>query len=182
MMKKTFFLLFNFLIITNLCFSQSANIPLDKDYLHWIDRYEIRQKSFSPYFFTSVKAFPRKKVALFADSLFKLEGIIRSQADRFNLFYLANDNWEFCRSDSNDSRRPLIRHFYKKTSDLYYVQTEDFDLHLNPVWHFSIGKDNNVVERVFINSRGLVGRGIVGNKVGFYFYVVENQARFPRFV
>lgn len=179
-MKRT--LCFCLSLLAHWCFSQSANIPLDKDYLHWIDRYEIKQKSFTPYFFTSVKPMQRRHVAQFVDSLFTISGIIRSKSDQFNLLYLANDNWEFSQKDSNDAKKPLLKYFYQKTSDLYYAQAEGFDVHLNPVWHFSVGKDNNLSDRVFINSRGIVGRGVVGEKVGFYFYVVENQARFPYFV
>jgi hypothetical protein len=101
--------------------------------------------------------------------------------DQFNLQYIANDNWEWSANQSNDSRKPLFKALYKKKSDLFHVDTKDFDLHVSPVFHFGLGVEQGD-EDLFINSRGLAIRGMISRKVGFYTYLVENQMRFPGYV
>ncbi|GAB4334810.1 MAG: hypothetical protein OHK0038_12240 [Flammeovirgaceae bacterium] len=173
--------IFLFIRIT-FTYAQSANIQLDKDYYHLIDRYEIRQGKLASSFMSAAKPYQRKAVAVFADSLWSAKNMTRSRADRFNLAYLSNDNWEFSQTDSNDSKKAILKYLYLKTSDFYHVSEQDFDFHFNPVWHFTVGKDNELDQQVFINSRGFSGRGKIGDKVAFYFYAVENQARFASYV
>ena len=77
--------------------------------------------------------------------------------------------------------RPLFKALYKNTSDLYHVDIKDFDLHISPVFHFGYGIEKGQ-DNIFTNSRGLVIRGMISKKVGFYTYLVENQMRFPSYV
>lgn len=177
MMKNILFLLG--LLSSVGVFAQSTNAPLNNDYYHLLDRYEIRQKSFSKSFFTTAKPFTRQGIALFVDSL-KLEKL--SKADKFNLAYLQNDNWEWSSGTTSDSKKPILKHFYKKQSDLYHVQTKDFDLHVNPVAYLSLGNDDNLESQTFINTRGVQVRGTIGKRLGFYAFVSENQVRFPQYV
>lgn len=155
--------------------------PLNPEYYHLVERYEIRQKQFATDFFTVFRPYERKGIAHFADSL--LGGpMTLSAADRFNLLYLLNDNWEWAEQAENDSKKPILRHFFEKKSDFFHVQTDDFDLHLNPVLHLSWGADNNLERAPFINTRGVEVRGMISKKVGFYSFLSENQVRFPSYV
>ncbi len=162
--------------------SQSINAPLDRTYYHWVDRYEIKSGRPSPFFFSVGKPYQRKAIANFADSVAQyITGL--SAVDAFNLDYLRNDNWEWASSPKNTSEKPIFKRLYRKKSDFYHVQTEDFELHLNPVIHFSIGRDTEADEsRPYINTRGLQLRGMVGKRLGFYSFIGENQARFPSYV
>ncbi len=170
--------------LTILCFSaaksQSTNAPLNKDYYHLIDRYEIKISELSPDFHSSVKPYTRRAIANFADSI-KVSGLNLSTRDRFNLDFLTNDNWEWSDSETYLSKRSFLG-MYKAKSDLYYVNTEEFDLHVNPVLYFSLGQENDVESRPFINTRGAEIRGMINRKVGFYTFVGENQALFPEYV
>jgi hypothetical protein len=169
-------------ILSTFIYAQSANIQLDKEYYHLIDRYEIRYGKFAHSFMSAVKPYQRKAVASFADSLWKKEHLLKSKTDQFNLAYFSNDNWEFSETDSNDSKKPILKYLYRKSTDFYYVKEQDFDFHLNPVWHLTVGKDSELEDRVFINTRGLTARGQIGSRIAFQFYVVENQARFASYV
>ncbi|CAN5319705.1 hypothetical protein BH23BAC1_BH23BAC1_34840 [soil metagenome] len=172
------------IVISQLCISvvksQSTNTPLNRDYYHIIDRYEIRSPQLSPTFHSSVKPYFRRAIANFADSI-RASDMLLSSRDEFNLEFLTNDNWEWSDSDTYLSRRSFLG-LYKAKSDLYHVDTEDFDLHINPVFYFSAGNESNSEVRPWINTRGVELRGMISRKVGFYTFVSENQAVFPTYV
>lgn len=177
-MKLLFFLL---LLIPSLIFAQSNYAPLNEDYYHWIDRYEVKSGRIISEIFTSVKPYRRSAIVAFIDTAARYE-VFQSAADEFNRTYLQNDNWEWSRAASSDSRRPVLRHFYKKKSDFFHVDTEDFDLHINPVLYVGAGNDSRRDERLFVNTRGIEVRGMVDKKVGFYTYLTDNQAVLPSYV
>lgn len=175
---RTYLLLF---FLPTLSFAQSSYAPLNADYYHWIDRYEIKSGKLARAFFSSVKPYKRSAIAAFIDSA-KSEGLFSSGADMFNYEYLANDNWEWSASASAESRRPFLKYFYNKKSDLYSVSTPDFDLHINPVLYLGAGKDSRRDDMLFTNTRGIEVRGMVDRKVGFYTYLTDNQALLPSYV
>ena len=161
--------------------AQSTYAPLNEDYYHWIDRYEIKAGRVMPQLFTTIKPYERSAIADYLDSL-NVDGVFTSASDRFNYEYLNNDSWEWARTHTNDSERPVLKHFYRKKSDLYSVSTPDFDLHVNPVLYLGAGKDSRRDEMLFINTRGVEVRGMVDNAVGFYTYLADNQAMLPSYV
>ena len=163
--------------------AQSSYAPLNDDYYHWLDRYEVKAGRLLPQIFTAVKPYKRSAIAAYVDSL-KEMGVFNSRADDFNHTYFSNDNWEFSPSGdvSGQSARAVLKHFYKKKSDFYSVHTPDFDLHVNPVLYLGVGKDSRRDEMLFINTRGIEARGMVDNKVGFYTYLADNQAMLPSYV
>jgi hypothetical protein len=161
--------------------AQSNYAPLNEDYYHAIDRYEVKAGVIMPYFYSTVKPYKRSAIVAYVDSLNDI-GLFTSRSDKFNLHYLTNDNWEYASSHTNESDRPLFKHFYKKKSDFYSVSTKDFDLHVNPVLYLGVGKDSRREETLFINTRGVEVRGMVDKKVGFYTYLADNQAMLPSYV
>ena len=104
-------LLFFLLVLPIELLSQSANIPLNRDYYHLIDRYEIMSGKFSKTFHSHVKPIQRAHLGATIDSLYANENFVNrlSQRDLFNMQYLANDNWEWTESDSSDSRKPFLK-------------------------------------------------------------------------
>jgi hypothetical protein len=164
-----------------LAIAQSSYAPLNEDYYHWIDRYEVKSGTIMPQLFTVLKPYKRSAIVGYIDSL-QTRGVFTSATDRFNFEYLTNDNWEWAASHTNESARPILRHFYKMKSDFYSVRTDDFDLHVNPVLYLGAGKDSRREETLFINTRGVEVRGMIDQKVGFYTYLAENQAMLPSYV
>jgi hypothetical protein len=192
---KSYLLSFLFCIASLTAFGQSPYLPLDQDTYQLIDRYQIKLGAFSPSFNSTMRAYTRKSVAVFMDTLLNAipDSTSLSKVERFNISYLLNDNWEWTKSDSSDSKKPFWRHFYKKKSDFFQIQNrnhdlnieegiDNFDIHLNPVLHFGLGMDSNTDDPLFVNTRGVQLRGVIANKLGFYTYVADNQAAFPSYV
>jgi len=182
-MKKQLFLLLCILICTQTLFAQSNYLPLNSDYYHTIDRYEIVNGKMSEEFFTTVKPYTRKSVANYIDSL-SIDSLALkrvSKSDRFNYEYLANDSWEWSSTAQNDSKLPILKTFYRKKSDLFHVSTNGLDLHINPVIYFSGGYEQNVGANTF-NGRGIELRGMIDKKIGFYTFFTDNQTLLPSYV
>jgi hypothetical protein len=170
-----------FLLVSLPAFSQSTYAPLNEDYYHWVDRYEIKTGHIMPQLFTGIKPYKRSAIVEMIDSM-NLTGEFQSASDMFNLEYLRNDSWEWSNAESSNSRTPVLKHFYKKKSDLFHVHQKHFDLHINPVLYVGAGKDKQRDEMLFINTRGVEVRGMIDNKVGFYTYLTDNQAVLPSYV
>ena len=170
-----------FLLGGQVVYSQGTNAPLNEDYYHRIDRYEVKSGSIVNELFTSVKPYKRSAIVAMMDSLQSKGSIFQSSSDKFNLEYLRNDSWEFSGSETNESRKPVWKELYKKRSDLFYVDKPEFDLHVNPVLYLGAGKDSRLGNPVFINTRGVEIRGMIDRKIGFYTYFAENQARLPAY-
>lgn len=161
--------------------AQSNYAPLNEDYYHTIDRYEIKSGRVAPQIFTTIKPYKRSDIVSFIDTLASA-GHFQSRADQFNLEYLRNDSWEWARPSTNDSKKPILKAFYRKKSDLYHVDEPEFDLHVNPVLYLGYGNDSRRDDALVINTRGVEVRGMVDKKVGFYSYLTDNQAVLPSYV
>jgi hypothetical protein len=162
--------------------AQSTNATLNEDYYHWIDRYEIKSGKIVPGFFTSVKPYKRDAIIRYLDTLAATGSLFSSRSDQYNLEYLRNDSWEWSRSESNTSKKPVLKSLYKNKSDLVYVDIPDFDLHVSPVLYLGVGSDSRLDFPLTINTRGIEIRGMVDRKVGFYTFIGENQSVLPLYV
>ncbi len=161
--------------------AQSVNAPLSDNYYHLIDRYEIKQGKLSSTFHSSVKPYQRQAIARFVDSV-KAEDLYFSITDDFNLQYLAFDNWEWYDSIDNKNENPVFNAFYRVPSDLYHVDEEDFDLHINPVLYLRAGNEFDNEVTPYLNTRGIRIRGMIGKRLGFFTFLSENQAVYPSYV
>jgi len=161
--------------------AQSTLAPLNEDYYHTIDRYEIKTGKVVSQIFTSVKPYKRSDIVAFVDSLPHQE-MFASRADQFNYNYLRNDSWEWSRAETSLSKKPFLKALYKRKSDAFYVDEEAFDLHVSPVLYLGVGQDSRRDDPLFINTRGVEIRGMVDRKVGFYTYLTDNQALLPSYV
>lgn len=179
--------LYAFVFVSNILFflsakAQSTFIPYNSDYYHLIERYEIKHGAFFDGLTGAVRPYERKAVAEFADSLLNtLES--SSKNDVFNLYYLSNDSWEFSADSLHSmSKKPFLKHLYKRKSDFFSYKDEHFDLHLNPVLHVEVGRENKQSLTNYVNTRGVEIRGMIDGKIGFYTFLTENQAVFPSYV
>ena len=185
-------------------FAQSTYVPLDADKYRLIDRYALKYADSIPELHTGLKPYKRETVARLAQKVLRDEANL-SKADRFNLTYLLQDNWDYVQKpqaqfssisdtsaiigetlafdpDFNESRKPILKHFYRNKTDLFHVETEDFTLRLNPVLHLEAGKDSDSEGLRYINTRGLQAEGTIDKKLSFYTFIGENQALFPQYV
>src|SRR5690606_36906519 len=87
-------------------FAQSVNAPLNEDYYHLIERFEIQNRQFAPAFHATVKPYTRQSIVQLLDSV---DQSTLSKQDRFNWRYLNNDNWDYASEhDSSFLREKAI--------------------------------------------------------------------------
>lgn len=177
-----YILLFVLVFNTMIGATQSTNATLNEDYYHWIDRYEIKSGKIVPGFFTSVKPYKRDAIIRYLDTLAATGSLFASRSDQYNLAYLRNDSWEWSRSETNTSKKPVLKSLYKNKSDLVFVDIPEFDLHVSPVLYLGVGSDSRLDDPMTINTRGIEIRGMVDRKVGFYTFIGENQSVLPLYV
>ena len=165
--------------VGHLTWAQSSYAPLNEDYYHLIERYEILSGQQTQGFDTHLKPYRRRAIGQFIDSL-TLEA--PSTQDGFNRSYLANDNWDYAHTDDSLTQRPLLKYFFRRPSDFWYLHRKDFTLHVNPVLHWELGQDKSGEGLNYINTRGIQIHGTIDRKVDFYSYIGENQIVFPDYV
>jgi hypothetical protein len=161
--------------------AQSTNLPLNSDYYHILDRLAVKSGSLSRYYQATLKPYRRDAVAEFVESL-NIDSLEFNKVDKFNINYIKNDNWSFCDSSESDSRKPFLKIFYRKKADFVSVMTKDFELHLNPVLHFSGGYDSKSDVFPYTNTRGFEASGMIAKKIGYYTYLTTTQAAYPNYV
>lgn len=155
----------------------NAQSPLTSGYFnyHLTDRYEILSDSMTTDFFTGIKPYRRDAVASFAQGI-----TTSSKVDDFNKEYMMRDNILF--SQKSHKRKAFLKILYTTENALFLVKEDRFKLVMNPILGFVGGVDSGDSLSTYRNSRGIEIRGNIGNKVGFYSYAIENQARFPNFL
>ena len=162
-------------------FAQGPNVPLNRDYYHLLDRLAIKSGVLSKSYQSALKPYRREVVADFVDNL-NIDSLGYNRIDKFNIDYIKNDNWTFSDSSESDSRKPFLKIFYRKKPDFVSVLTKDFELHLNPVIHFSAGSDSNFDRMLYTNTRGFEASGMIAKKIGYYTYVTTTNAIYPNYI
>lgn len=172
------FVLCCFVSATNIL-AQSSYAPLNEDYYHLIERYEISSGQQTTDFDTSLKPYRRRAIGHFVDSLDLDEP---SSRDKFNRRYLANDNWNYANTADSVSGKSLLTYFFRRPSDFWHLKRKEITLHVNPVLHWELGQDGSGEGLAYTNTRGIQVHGTIDGKVDFYSYLGENQLVFPDYV
>jgi hypothetical protein len=170
-------------ITTKSLFSQSNYIPQgSKEYI-LLDRLEIKAQKDTVLNFSHIKPFNRKwwvnrLEAIRADSI----PVNLTSIDKYNIDRALLNNLEWVTTDKSEfkSKKSLWNTFYKTPANLVEVDQKDFYLSVNPVLQLYYGKESDYGDPIMLNARGIVARGMVARKVGFYTYLVENQERGPQ--
>ena len=188
--RKNLLRLFIFLLPLQLA-AQSANLPQGSKHLHFLDRLEILLQDDSLLNFSGMKPFSRRtavKVAEEADSLDKKypldEYYHLSKVDRYNLqsLLMNNQEWVSGNKESFLSKKPVWDFFYKTKTDLFLVNEKDLFLSVYPVIQEQQSVETGNSQRIYLNTRGVTARGLIARKLGFDFYLTDNQERAPLFV
>ncbi|MEM9328416.1 MAG: hypothetical protein AAGA85_22300 [Bacteroidota bacterium] len=155
---------------------QSTDFPLQSAFYPLLDQYAVRSGA---QFFTAMKPYSRRKAA----DLILNDDYTMSKVQAFNRDYIGVESREHMGDSTlGKARKPLIWKLYDYESDLVSVSNEAFDLHVNPMLHFSYGFDSELDNPLFINTRGIELRGTLDDKVSFYTNIQENQMRLPGYV
>ena len=178
----------SFLFFPFLLFSQSTYLPQGNKHQAFLNRLEILLQTNDDLNLATVKPLSRKfavRVAEYADSVQKASGNLLTPVDEYNLRSLLMNNSEWVKGDTSDfaSKKSIWNIFYKRKANFLEVNEKDFFLAVNPVIQQQQSiESNNSDQRIFLNSKGLTLRGLISNKIGFSFYVTDNQERAPLFV
>lgn len=165
-------------------YGQSTLLPRGTKFQSLLDRIEIKEQNRLPLNVSSVtQPYNRSIITKAAESLLPLKYIAPDSlyqprytpTDLYNIERLLMNNQEWVDGDKSRfaSRHPWGSAFYQTPSDF---------LQVNPVINMQLSKEQDNSETVFLNSKGLTGRGLIAGKVGFDFYVTDNQERTPLFV
>jgi hypothetical protein len=151
-----------------------------------MDRWEIIAGKDSAFNFSKTKPFGRKQVVGAAENFVKRVGANSlSKVDAYNLRSLYLNNLEYVPAADlaqYKSKKPILKNFYTSPANLYEVHVKDFDLVINPVIQYTVSKEQDNDQDLFLNTRGVSLRGRIANKVGFAAYLTDNQERSPLYV
>jgi hypothetical protein len=190
-MRKIFTLSVFSIVVSILSRAQGVYVPLDDEYYHKVERYEIKSGRLSDKLWLTAGQIRRQDVATFLEDISGDSAKMRlNRRDKFNLGYLKDDNWEWSSDpDAGNSiypiRKTFFKHFYRKKNALYHYQAKNkiFEVQFNPVFYGSIGgSTGGAGGYTFQNTRGFELRGMIGRRLGFYTFLGENQARLPRYM
>jgi len=158
--------------------AQAVNTAPGSAYAQLINRYRVLEGKTSDTLHTSFAPHSRNDLRY---TLSGWETKYTRSVDKFNMQYLHQDNWELVDSLPK-SKNPVFKHFYQIPSAFYHVNHPGFSLNINPVLHFSGGRETGNDELLYVNTRGIEVRSTIDDKVSFYTYIGENQLFVPQYV
>lgn len=150
-----------------------------------MERLEIKSRSDSFFIFSKTKPFTRKHAVNAVQHYTSQPGVVLSRVDAYNVQRLYLNNLEYLPEAERmkyASKKPIGKRFYKTPANLYEVHMKDFALVVNPVIQYTLSKESNSSEKLFLNTRGVSVRGRIANKIGFFSYITDNQERDPAYV
>ncbi len=166
--------------------AQTTYLPQGDKANTLMDRWEIIAGKDSAFNFSKTKPFGRKQVIGAAENFVKRVGANSlSKVDAYNLRSLYLNNLEYVPAAGMaqyKSKKPILKNFYTSPASLYEVHVKDFDLVINPVIQYTVSKEQDNDQDLFLNTRGVSLRGRIANKVGFAAYLTDNQERSPLYV
>lgn len=173
---------FSLLFSCSVALAQTTYLPEGAKENVLLERMEIKLGTDSVFNFSKTKPYSRKQ---FISHLGRLDSTTAlSKVDAYNFHTAMLSNLEWAMGDRNQylSKKPIGKSFYQTPANLYEVKTEDFFLALNPVFQYTVSKESNNDQHLFLNSRGISLRGRIADKIGFSAYLTDNQERAPLYV
>ena len=195
---KSFFKLL-FFICPVFATAQSTYLNQGSKENHFVERLEIKQQTNTNLNFSTLRPFNRKAIvrqAEFLDSArmgyvdstgrdkyYEWTDLDLSGIDEYNLrsFLMNNAEWVTVPRKDFISKKPLFKTFYKTKANFIEVNNNDFFLAVNPVVQFTEGFEKGTSKPLFVNSRGVMARGLIAKKIGFSTIITDNQERGPLF-
>lgn len=161
--------------------AQSVFLPSGSPDHEFLQRLELKSGRHARQFHSSLKPIERRAAVWFAEeadtTLEKLTAI-----DRHMLYQFVQKHPEWSMQPPDSSKRPVLKRFYTFPYDFFRHHSNDFFLSVNPVLELTFDKEQGVDNLHYLNTRGVEVRGMINQKVGFYTFLAENQARFPDYV
>ena len=150
-----------------------------------MERLEIKSRTDSFFNYSKTRPFSRRHVVNAVNHYVEQPGVKLSKVDKYNIERLYLNNLEYVPVAQHSkylSKKKFIRKFYSTPANLFEVHVKDFDLVVNPVIQYTVAKESNNTDNLFLNTRGVTVRGQIANKIGFFTYLTDNQERAPKYV
>lgn len=166
-----------FFLLTSVSFAQTTYLPLGGKEAWLLDRLEIKLQTNNDFNLSIVKPYMRRtyvrqaeivdSMLLAGDNTAKL-----SKVDQYNLNrFLANNTEYIMHPKESWKSKKAIGPFYTSKGNLLEVNEKDFYLSVNPAISQQQGVQTEMDDdRPFLNSKGVVARGLIANKIGFNFF------------
>ena len=189
MLIRIVFLNIIFLSISFVSFSQTTYVRAGGKEEWLLNRMEIKLQANNDFNLSTVKPYMRKayvRQTEIIDSLITAGSNTAafSTIDQYNIDRFLANNTEYVMhpKESWKSKKPIWNTFFTSKGNLFEVNEKDFYLSVNPVIleQQSIEQGND--ERLFVNYKGVAARGLIAQKIGFDFFLTDNQERTPLFV
>jgi len=162
-------------------FSQTTYLPQEARENVLLERMEIKAGTDSVLNFSKTKPFSRAQFIPALQRVAANQSL--SKVDAYNLYMAQASNIEFAANrDLIVSKKRFLKSFYKTPANFYEVNVKDFQLVVNPVFQYTVGREQNSSEHLFLNTRGITLRGSIADKVSFATYITDNQERDPSYV
>jgi hypothetical protein len=112
-------------LLPSLVLAQSPFIPLNQDYYHLIDRYEVRMGRWADQHHSTVKPYNRQAVMQLVDTLENdpEREITFSPTDKFNINYLRDDSWEWASPQPVVAQFPRVSVAFGRSTDSSATQS-----------------------------------------------------------
>ncbi|MSQ78944.1 MAG: hypothetical protein EXR21_04605, partial [Flavobacteriaceae bacterium] len=162
--------------------AQTTYMPLGYDLYHRLDRFDVKSSG-AVSNHTALKPYSR-------EHWIKVQQWIASagdnKVDSFFKDYLDKDNpeWAWSKDKSNRNPKPIAKYFYGHRNALFtYIEPTGYShLLVNPILGFTSGSDFSGKKMLYTNTRGAEVRGKIGDKLGFYSQITDNQTRVPAYI
>jgi hypothetical protein len=179
--------------------AQSTYLTQGAKEQHFVDRLEIKQQTNTNLNFSTLKPLNRKYIVRQAEFLDSARmgyadstGVDKykewtdlnlTPVDEYNLqsLLMNNSEWASAPKEGFLSKKPFLKNFYTTKPNFLEVNNKDLFLVVNPVLQIQQAVEPGYDETIFLNSRGVSARGMVGKKVGFSALITDNQERGPQF-
>lgn len=177
MMKRLSFVLLFLLPLVSV--GQDVNLQLNNRGYEYLERLELKSGSLLNPVHLSMKPVLRSHAAEF---LLGLDRESLAPIDSNYLEYLYHELAFQFPGQLDNSKLPILQRFYRDKANFFTVHTENFELAVNPVLQLEYGRNLELDENLFRNTRGVEVKGTIDGKVGFYSQVTENQFFLPQYM
>ncbi|MCO5234043.1 MAG: hypothetical protein M9888_09960 [Chitinophagales bacterium] len=165
--------------------AQSSTIPQGSPSYHMLGRLEITCGKLMEGYHSVNKPIDRLGAMEYVSYIDTVSNCELSDVDLANMDYLYRDNMEFSEKGMRESRKPILKIFYKQPANFLSVNKSKFKAVLNPVAQIGVGFDadnlsGNKVKQ--INAKGFEIRGQVDKMLSFYTFFTSEQAFYPGFI
>lgn len=163
---------FVFYFIYTCSYAQHTYVPLQSNVGQFIERLEVL--GYSETMGNSfIKPYSRAYAYTIIQKADSIESTWRTQRNLLKV----NDVQGIMKQDKG-----IFRYFYTNHRDIYSYQSKDFDFFINPVFYGALGQRQgkdltnlSISDNAYQNSRGLNIRGRLGNRIGYFTEVIDNQ-------